>query len=152
MILTEQCVCVCTHPYTRMFILDIQSYWLCGRHRTVWHCRHAPCLRESYRDPHQGSCPQTKMLSQQHLHRELALYLQRIGLCPDTLWFFEEHTHSFCNYIQEKSHLYVWFLLCVHTVKVLQSKTQQKMSLRCLEKERLSWQNFLRKITGRRKP
>ena len=119
-----------THVYLRHTVL--LAVWQAPA--TVWHCRHAPCLRESCREPHQCSCPQTKMLSQQHLHRELALYLQWIGLCPDTLWFFERtYTQFLQSYLGEES--FVCLISAVYSLfEGTARQTQQKMSLRCLEK------------------
>lgn len=100
----------------------------------VWHCRNAPCLRESYREPNQCSCLQTKMLSQHHLQQELSLYLQRIGLCPDTLWFFERTYTQFLQlYLGEES--FVCLVSAVYSLfKRIAKQTQQKMPLRCLKK------------------
>lgn len=81
--------CVHMHMYLRHTVLP--ATWQAPVR--VWHCRNAPCLRESYSAPNQCSCLQTKMLFQQHLQQELSLSLQRIGLCPDMLWFFER-THT----------------------------------------------------------
>ena len=131
------------HVYLRQTVLP--AMWQAPVR--VWRCRNTPCLREPYSAPNQCSCLQTEMLFQQHLQQELSLSLQRIGLCPDMLWFFERtHTQFLSLHLGEES--FVCLISALYSLlKGIAKHTQQKMPLRCLKKERHSWQNFPSKIT-----
>lgn len=117
-----------------MFILDIQSYRPCWQApATVWHCRHVPCLRESYREPHQAHAPRLKCSHSSIFIESWHCTCNGLVFAQTHYGFLKEHTQFLQLYSGEESFVCLISAVC-SLFEGTAKQTQQKMSLRCLEK------------------